>query len=306
LRWRWRNNRKLYKGRRSAGLGRTAMLFRNPLGVIALAAALLMTVAAAKAHDESKYPDWSGQWRRVPDGGPPRYDPSKRDGPGQQAPLTEEYKRIHEASMKEQSEGKQGLYLRSVKCIPMGMPYTMSIVFPFEFVITDKTTFILFEIMTSQPRRIYTDGRPWPQDVDPAARTFNGLSMGKWIDDDGDGKYDVLESETRFMRLPRTFDQTGIAFHEDGKGVITERIYLDKTNPKFLYNEMTTVDSALTRPWSVKKKYERLPRVDWVENNCTEGNSDVVVGKEQYMVSGDEMLMPTRKNQPAPDLRYFK
>jgi hypothetical protein len=69
---------------------------------------------------------------------------------------------------------------------------------------------------------------------------------------------------------------------------------------------MTTVDSALTRPWSVKKKYERLPRVDWVENNCTEGNSDVVVGKEQYMVSGDEMLMPTRKNQPAPDLRYFK
>jgi hypothetical protein len=276
---------------------------RGSIAAITLATALF--TSGAQAHDESKYPDWSGQWRRVPDGGVPRYDPSKPDGRGQQAPLTEEYRRIHEASMKEQAEGGQGLYLRSVKCIPMGMPYSMSIVFPFEFVITAKTTFIMFEIMTSQPRRVYTDGREWPKEPDSAATTFNGYSIGKWIDEDGDGKYDVLEIETRYMRLPRTFDQTGIAFHEDGKGVITERIYIDKTNPKFLYNEMTTVDNALTRPWSVKKKYERLPDVVWVENNCTEGNSDVVVGKEQYMVSGDDLLMPVRKGQLPPDLRYF-
>ena len=279
------------------------MAYRISLGVIALAAALAIAIAPAQAHDESKYPDWSGQWRRVPDGGPPRYDPSKPDGRGQQAPLTEEYRRIHEASMAEQAAGKQGLYISSVKCIPMGMPYTMSIVFPFEFVITAKTTFILFEIMTSQPRRIYTDGRDWPKNPDP---TFVGHSIGKWIDEDGDGKYDVLEIETRHMRVPRRFDQTGISFHEDGEGIIKERIYLDKTDPKFLYNEMTTIDHALTRPWSVKKKYERLPGVIWPENNCTEGNSDVVVGNEHFMVGGDGFLMPVVKDQPPPDLRHFK
>src|SRR5437879_5797613 len=132
------------------------MLYRSLLGLaLAATAALSLMLPGARAHDESKYPDWSGQWQKVPDGGPPRYDPSKPDGRAQQAPLIEEYRRIHEASMADQATGGQGLYISSVKCIPMGMPYTMSIVFPFEFVITDKTTFILFEVMTSQPRRIY-------------------------------------------------------------------------------------------------------------------------------------------------------
>ncbi len=278
------------------------MLYRSTIGAIALAAALLTALPGARAHDEAKYPDWSGQWRRVPDGGPPRYDPSKPDGRAQQAPLKEEYRRIHEASMAEQAAGGQGLYISSVKCIPMGMPYTMSIVFPFEFVITAKTTFILFEIMTSQPRRIYTDGRDWPKDPDP---TFVGYSIGKWIDEDGDGRYDLLEVETRNMRVPRLFDQTGISFHEDGQGIIKERIYLDKADPNVLYDEMTTIDNALTRPWTVKKKYARLPNVVWPENNCTEGNSDVVIGKEQYMLGGDGYLMPVTKDQGPPDLRHF-
>ena len=30
------------------------------------------------------------------------------------------------------------------------------------------------------------------------------------------------------------------------------------------------------------------------------------VGKENYFLSGDGLLMPARKDQPAPDLRYFK
>jgi hypothetical protein len=30
------------------------------------------------------------------------------------------------------------------------------------------------------------------------------------------------------------------------------------------------------------------------------------VGKEDYMISGDGYLMPTKKGQQAPDLRYFK
>jgi hypothetical protein len=44
----------------------------------------------------------------------------------------------------------------------------------------------------------------------------------------------------------------------------------------------------------------------WNEENCPETNNHVVVGKEDYMVSWDGYLMPTKKGQQAPDLRYFK
>ena len=83
--------------------------------------------------------------------------------------------------------------------------------------------------------------------------TFAGYSIGKWIDEDRDGRYDTLEVETRNMKVPRQYDQSGIPFHEDGQGVITERIYLDKNNPKVLHDDMTTTDHALTRPWSVRR-----------------------------------------------------
>jgi hypothetical protein len=278
------------------------MACRNIISLIALASALAIS-GGAQAFDESKYPDWSGQWVKVPDGGPPRYDPSKPDGRGQQAPLAEEYRRIHEASMADQGAGGQGLYISSVKCIPMGMPFEMSIVFPFEFVVTEKTTFILYEIMTSQPRRIYTDGRDWPKDQDPI---FTGYSVGRWIDEAGTGHYNVLEIETRDLRVPRLFDQTGIAFHEDGQAIIKERIFLDKTQPGILHDEITTIDHALTRPWSVMKSYRRMPKVTWPENNCTEGNDNIAIGNEVYLLSGDGLLMPIKKGQKPPDLRYFQ
>jgi len=94
-------------------------------------------------------------------------------------------------------------------------------------------------------------------------------------------------------------------FHPDGQAIIKERIYQDKTNPNLLYDEMTTIDNALTRPWSVRKGYTRLPTVTWTENNCTEDLNDVFIGKEQYMLGADGNLMPIKKDQPPPDLRHF-
>jgi hypothetical protein len=40
--------------------------------------------------------------------------------------------------------------------------------------------------------------------------------------------------------------------------------------------------------------------------NHREGNNQVVIGKENYFYSGDGQLMPTKKDQPPPDLKYFK
>jgi len=43
-----------------------------------------------------------------------------------------------------------------------------------------------------------------------------------------------------------------------------------------------------------------------VEYYCAEGNNQVVIGKENYFMSGDGRLMPAKKDQSPPDLRYFK
>ena len=43
----------------------------------------------------------------------------------------------------------------------------------------------------------------------------------------------------------------------------------------------------------------------WFEDNCTENNRHVIIGTEDYFVGADGNLMPTRKDQPPPDLKYF-
>ena len=42
-----------------------------------------------------------------------------------------------------------------------------------------------------------------------------------------------------------------------------------------------------------------------MENNCTEGNDNLVIGKQIYMLSGDGFLMPTAPGQTPPDLKFF-
>jgi hypothetical protein len=275
------------------------MFDRGMIGSIALSAALLLTLSSAQAFDESKYPDLTGQWRRTATG-QTRYDPSK-PAAAQQAPLKEEYKAIHAASIANQNAGGQGLDT-AYRCIPMGMPRQMSGTFPFEILVRSEVTHILFELVIYSTRRIHTDGRDWPKDDDP---TFAGYSIGKWVDTDGDGRYDVLEVETRNLRGPRTWDQTGMPMHEDNDTVIKERFYLDKADKNLLHLEMTTMDGSVTRPWSATKSFRRQDKVRWMENNCTEGNTHVAVGNENYMVSADGYLMPVRKGQEPPDLRYF-
>jgi len=271
------------------------------LGSIALL--LMISTTAVVAQDVLKFPDWSGQRRRA-ETGPPRYDSTKPSGRGQQAPLTEEYRAVHEASMADQAAGGQGADM-TARCLPMGMPRAMTTIFPLEFIITPNITYVLFENSNALPRRIYTDGRDWPkEDQEP---TFVGYSIGKWSDTDGDGRYDTLEVETRNLRGPRTYDNSGIPFHKDNLTVIKEKLYLDKANPDHLVNEVTTIDPALTRPWSTTKRYKlEREKVIWSENACTEGNNHVFVGNENYMISGDGYLMPARKDQAPPDTRYFK
>jgi hypothetical protein len=275
-------------------------MLQSSIASIALVAALMMPAPGAWAFDESKYPDWSGQWSRVPDGGPPRYD-TTNPLRAQQAPMKPEYRILHEASMADQDAGGLGLDL-AFRCIPQGMPRQMSGVSPMEFIISPKVTHILFELMSISTRRIYTDGRDWPKDAEPS---FGGYSIGSWIDARGSGRYDTLEIETRYLRGPRTWDQSGMPTASDNEGVIKERLSLDKANPDILHNEMTTMDNSLTRPWSTIKNYRRAQNVIWSEDSCSEGNPHIVIGKEVYFTGADGTLMPVKKDQPPPDLKYF-
>ena len=133
-----------------------------------------------------------------------------------------------------------------------------------------------------------------------------GYSIGKWIDTGGNGRYDVLEVETRNMKGPRAFEPSGIPLHSDNQTVVKERIYLDKDNPDILHDEITTIDHALTRPWTVHKKYRREGNPIWIEAVCSESNPHLRIGKENYMLSADGYLMPTKKGQEPPDLRFFR
>lgn len=278
------------------------MLHRGSIGAYALAFTLIMPMAGAQAYDDASYPDLRGQWLRVGSGQGAPWDPTKPTGLAQQAPLTPEYEALYEANLAQQAGGQQGLD-PTYQCVPGGMPRSMIVVLPMEIVVTPETTYMKFELF-SVLRRIYTDGRDWPENVEP---TFAGYSIGHWEDENHTGRYDTLVVETRDLKGPRTFDSTGIPFHQDNQTVIKERISLDKANPNILHNEITTIDHALTRPWTVTRSYRRIARAEaiWTEYICSEDNHHVIIGKENYIVSGDGYLMPVRKGQALPDLRNF-
>ena len=101
---------------------------------------------------------------------------------------------------------------------------------------------------------------------------------------------------------------SGIRLHDDGETILKERIYLDKSKKDVLIDESTTIDHALTRPWTVTKRYvrETSPNIMWHFNDCAENNQHVFIGNDSYFLTADGYLMPVKKGQKPPDLRYFE
>jgi hypothetical protein len=95
------------------------MHYRRSFRAIANVAALTLTIGAAHALDESKYPNFSSQWIRI--GGAP------------------EYQAIYEKSLAEQAAGGHGNDVRFT-CRTSGMPRNMTAVYPIEFIIQPNVT----------------------------------------------------------------------------------------------------------------------------------------------------------------------
>jgi len=285
------------------------MLERNAIGAVAvaLATALTMTVGGVAAAADAKYPSWKGQWLPVDASGARghgiSFDPAKPAGPAQQATLTQEYQKILERSLAEQANGGLGNDPTG-QCYAAGMPRMMTYQAQ-EYVVTPDVTYILLG-GDDNLRRIFTDGRDWPASINP---TYQGYSIGRWVDERGAGTYDVLEAETRGpFRGPRAYDPSGLPLHFDNESTFKERFFIDKTDPNLLHDVITVLDHALTGPWTVDKTFRRNanPQPDWPEDYCHVTNKRMVLGKEAYLLNEEGILMPVRKDQPPPDLRYFR
>ena len=282
------------------------MVHRTAFAAMTLVAAFGMNIGTSFAFDESRYPDWRGQWSRVfvPGlRGNPSWDPYKSEGAAQEAPFTPEYKALHDASLADQAGGGSGLD-QDFLCVSPGMPRMMNVYAPMEIIIRPEVTHMLITFLGDM-RRIFTDGRDWPN---PLEGTLAGYSIGRWIDENGDGRYDLLEIETRGFRGHRTLDSTAIPLHADNATIVRERIRGDAADPDVIQNEITVIDHAFTRPWTVTKRYRREtdPLAHWRESSCAEDNVHVRIGGEHYMLGGDGNLMPAKRGQKPPDLSHFQ
>src|SRR6267142_824190 len=254
------------------------MSTRSLSGLLTVAFVLMLTIGA-QAADPAMYPDLRGAWSRFVVrglGGQPSFDQTRPWGLGQQAPLTAEYQKILQDSIADQAKGGQGNFIDHALCHPAGMPFMMVATRPLEIIVTPDTTYILVG-GSDHYRRLFTDGRSWPKSIEPS---FSGYSIGKWIDTTGEGRFDVLEAETRGpFKGPRAYDATGLPLHFDNQSVFKERFYLDKADPNVLHDMITVIDHALTRPWTVDKTFRRnlSPRPRWREFYCIEGSVNVVI-----------------------------
>jgi hypothetical protein len=198
------------------------------------------------------------------EGGPPNGARRGGGGPGLResaAPYNPEWAARYRQMMDASRSGKVTLD-PTARCLPPGMPRTMSTIFPLEISVEADRVLVLFEI--GGVRRIWTDGRKHPSE-DELNPTFMGDSVGHW-------EGDTLVADTVGLRGDTVFDASG-APHSDKLHVV-ERIRV--TGPDRLEDHMTIEDPvAFAHPWDDVQVYDR--KRDWqiMEFVCEENNRGV-------------------------------
>lgn len=238
---------------------------KRAIGMLALATMGAVPMTGAPAQDPpetkpataadyaaiAKLPDWTGVWQ--PDWG----------GLFGRTPLaapvfTPEAKKKKDDFEARKAHG-ENLQTEAANCRPSGMPNIMRQPYPIEFVYSPGRVTLLHETY-SQVRRIYTDGRPLPQDPDPA---FNGWSVGHWEGDTLVVETIGLNEQNVVMEGLRATPQTRIK----------ERMRVSQP-------DVLTVETEITDPtlfvgaYQIKTNYMR--RRDWQirEYVCEENNRD--------------------------------
>jgi hypothetical protein len=138
---------------------------------------------------------------------------------------------------------------------------------------------IVLRETTGLPRRIYTDGRAHPEDLEP---TWMGHSIGRWEGDallvdtiglngkaramNGVGANAQVSSEDAKPRMP-----SSDALH------LVERFKL-VANDQLLEDEITIIDTkTYTQPVVLKHYFQRRPDIDMLEYYCSDHPRDDTV-----------------------------
>lgn len=153
-------------------------------------------------------------------------------------------------------------------CLPPGTPRALGSPFPIEILQDAKSVTILYEYQSTF-RRIPTDGRGHPADLDP---TFMGDSIGRW--DNDTLVVDVIGFNER------TWLDTEGHQHSDALHVI-ER-YRRTGRDAIAYS--VTIDDPKTyqQPWTAARTLTRHPEWTLKEYACEENNKIGKPGQALY------------------------
>lgn len=150
---------------------------------------------------------------------------------------------------------------QTANCVPPGMPRVMFAPYPLEILQTAGQVTVIFEYM-GQIQRIYTDGRPHPDDLDPS---FMGHSIGRWADG-------ALVAETVGLN-PATQLDASLAGHGAGLRLVQR---LTREGDRLIFEVTAHDDEALARPVTARKVYTRRPDLEILEYACAENNRNRV------------------------------
>jgi hypothetical protein len=206
-------------------------------------------------HDLAKLPDWSGVWNpNITD-----QDAQIKTNMPPWTPIVSE--QINFMLAEEKAGRPPPLF---ANCLPEGMPAWMLVTHnALEIIFSPGRVTMLGESDSGRMRRIYTDGRPHPEDPDP---TFHGHSIGYW------------EGEVLVVDTIGVLPQTYIAINEaagipnNGDMHIKERIYL-KEKDILHFDLEITAPKVMTKPYKTTRIFfrQRGRIYDIVEGVCSEG-----------------------------------
>ena len=229
------------------------------LASAALAAAVALAPAAPRAQAPGgAIPDWTGVWTRV---GSLNFDPNLPNREADDPPYTPAFAARWAAIRAAEAQGRP-MNDKSAQCLPPGLVRMMNMVYPMEILQTRGQVTIIAEWM-GQIRRIFTDGRPHPQDADPS---YNGHSIGHW-------DHGALVVDTVAIHGGGILDDHGAplgdALH------VVERIW--QADADTLKDQLTIEDpTAFTRPYTTVKTFKRARDLQIMEYVCEENNRNPV------------------------------
>jgi len=201
-------------------------------------------------------PDLSGLWgsvqpmKRTADSSPAFMNLENALMPGSTISMVPSAEATYRERRRVESAGRP-----SERCLPHSIPDAMLIPsVPFKIVQNPGLTLILYEEF-ARFRQIFTDGRPFPSDLNPA---WMGSSIGKW-------EGDTFIVETRGFNDLSWLDDFGHP-HSDALKT-TERFHRTSLGEMEV---LINVDDhqTYTKPWTVKLGLRLMPDTDLIEDVC--------------------------------------